>query len=110
MGVLLFGNVGRPGVDFLDSAEGAQLVTLTGRDQIWAVALRRVARDPVFGYGPALWDDAFRASIGMPNATHGHNEFIDTLARSGTVGAAAWWSMRWCCWCCRSATPARPAA
>ena len=25
----------------------------------------------------------------MPYATHGHNQFMDTLARSGTVGATA---------------------
>ena len=25
----------------------------------------------------------------MPNATHGHNQFMDTLSRSGTVGAMA---------------------
>jgi O-antigen ligase len=25
----------------------------------------------------------------MPNATHAHNQFMDTLSRSGTVGAAA---------------------
>jgi len=89
MGVLLLGNLEAQASTFLNSAEGAQLVTLTGRDQIWAVALEEWREHPLFGYGPALWDDAFRASIGMPQATHGHNEFIDTLARSGTVGAAA---------------------
>ncbi|HMA09706.1 MAG TPA: O-antigen ligase family protein [Ramlibacter sp.] len=88
MGVLLLGNLEAQASTFLDSAEGAQLVTLTGRDQIWAVALEVWREHPLFGYGPALWDDAFRASIGMPQATHGHNEFIDTLARSGVIGAA----------------------
>lgn len=88
MGVLLLGNLEGQASTFLDSAEGAQLVTLTGRDQIWAVALEEWREHPLFGYGPALWDDTFRASIGMPQATHGHNEFIDTLARSGSIGAA----------------------
>jgi O-antigen ligase len=89
MGVLLLGNLQTQASTFLDSAEGAQLVTLTGRDQIWAVALDEWRAHPLFGYGPTLWDDAFRASIGMPQATHGHNQLIDTLARSGIVGAAA---------------------
>jgi hypothetical protein len=43
----------------------------------------------MFGYGPSLWDDAFRASINMPNATNAHNQFMDTLARSGTIGAVS---------------------
>ncbi len=74
---------------FFDSAEGAQLASLTGRDLIWAVAYEEWEKNPVFGYGPELWDASFRASIGMPNVTHAHNQFMDTLSRSGTVGAVA---------------------
>jgi O-antigen ligase len=89
MAVILLGNVEAQASNFLNSAEGAQLVSLTGRDQIWAVAWEEWREHPVFGYGPGLWDEAFRMSIGMPQATHGHNQFMDTLARSGTVGAVA---------------------
>ncbi len=46
------------------------------------------ARQPVFGYGLSLWDPEFREAIGMPHATHAHNQLIDTLARSGAIGAA----------------------
>ena len=74
---------------FFDSAEGAQLLSLTGRDRIWAIAFEEWRANPLFGHGPGLWNEEFRASIGMPNATHAHNQFIDTLARSGSVGAAA---------------------
>lgn len=87
--VFLLGNVDAQASSFLDSSEGAQLTSLTGRDQIWAVAWEEWREHPMFGYGPNLWDDAFRASIGMPQATHGHNQLMDTLARSGTVGAVA---------------------
>jgi O-antigen ligase len=72
---------------FLDTSEGAQLTSLTGRDRIWVVALEEWHNHPVFGYGPTIWDDEFRQAIGLPNATHGHNQMIDTLARCGTVGA-----------------------
>jgi O-antigen ligase len=74
---------------FLATSEGAQLVTLTGRDRIWAIAMEEWRMSPVFGYGPEMWDLDFRASIGMPTATSGHNQFMDTLARSGSVGATA---------------------
>jgi O-antigen ligase len=88
-GVFMFGDIGDDASNFLNTDEGAQLMSMTGRDQIWAVAREEWQQSPVFGYGPNLWDDAFRASIHMPNATNAHNQFMDTLARSGDVGAAA---------------------
>ena len=88
-GLLVFGGVGSKVSGFFESAQGAQLTSLTGRDQIWAIAYDEWLRNPIFGYGPSLWDASFRASIGMPNATHAHNQFMDTLSRSGTVGATA---------------------
>jgi O-antigen ligase len=88
-GVLVAGNIEAQTSDFLDTAEGAQLMTLTGRDRIWQVALEEWHASPVFGYGPGLWDDDFRMSIGMPNATNAHNQMLDTLARCGSVGGAA---------------------
>jgi O-antigen ligase len=87
LAVVLFANLGAQLTDFSQSAEGAELISMTGRDQIWAIAFEEWHANPLFGYGPTLWDDAFRASINMPNATNAHNQFMDTLARSGTVGA-----------------------
>jgi len=87
--LLMFGELDARLSSFFASAEGAQLASLTGRDQIWAIAYEEWQRNPVFGYGPTLWDASFRASIGMPNATHAHNQFMDTLSRSGSVGATA---------------------
>lgn len=84
---LLLADVGSAVAGFFDTAQGAQLVSMTGRDQIWAIAMEEWRANPLFGYGPDLWNDAFRASINMPNATNAHNQFMDTLARSGIVGA-----------------------
>lgn len=89
LAVLVFGNIGSEASGFLETPEGEQLMTLTGRDQIWAIAWDEWHASPVFGYGLGLWDDAFRAAINMPNATNAHNQFMDTLARSGVVGATA---------------------
>lgn len=85
----LVGNIGVRFADFLASDQGAQLVSMTGRDRIWAAAAQEWAAHPVFGYGLSLWDAAYRASIGMPNATHAHNQFMDDAARAGSVGAVA---------------------
>jgi O-antigen ligase len=87
--VLMFGDLGTRISAFFNSAEGAQLASLTGRDKIWAIAYEEWQRNPIFGYGPLIWASDFRISIGMANATHAHNQFMDTLSRSGTVGAVA---------------------
>jgi O-antigen ligase len=88
MGLFLLGDVMGQAAGFVNTAEGAQLMTLTGRDRIWAIAMEEWRMSPAFGYGPELWNADFRASIGIPNATSGHNQFMDTLARAGSVGAA----------------------
>ncbi|NDP64971.1 O-antigen ligase family protein [Polaromonas sp.] len=87
--VLMLGDPGTRINIFFNSAEGAQLASLTGRDKIWAIAYDEWQRNPIFGYGPLIWETDFRISIGMPNATHAHNQFMDTLSRSGIVGATA---------------------
>lgn len=89
LGVLLLGDAQEQLSGFLASEEGEQIMTLTGRDRIWAIAVEEWQNNRLFGYGPDLWDTDFRASIGMPNATSAHNQFMDTLARSGSVGAVA---------------------
>jgi O-antigen ligase len=86
---LMFADLGSRWESFFDSAQGAQFASLTGRDLIWAIAYDEWQRNPLFGYGPTLWDENFRAVIGMPNATNAHNQFMDTLSRSGSVGAVA---------------------
>jgi O-antigen ligase len=86
--LFMFVDVGEQASTFLSSDEGAQLMSMTGRDQIWVIAMEEWRASPVFGFGPGLWDDAFRMSIHMPNATNAHNQFLDTLARSGSLGAA----------------------
>lgn len=73
--------------DFFNTRAGAQLASLTGRDRIWVVALEEWSHNPILGYGLTIWDADYRQAIGMPQATHAHNQFLDTLSRSGLVGA-----------------------
>lgn len=73
--------------DFLSTPEGVQLASLTGRDRIWVVALEEWRNHPVFGYGLPMWDSEYRREVGLPQATHAHNQLIDTLGRAGAVGA-----------------------
>ena len=73
--------------NFFNSREGAQLASLTGRDRIWVVAMEEWNAHPVFGYGLTMWDADYRQAIAMPEATHAHNQFLDTLGRAGVIGA-----------------------
>ena len=74
--------------NFLQSRDGASLLTLTGRDKIWAIALAEWRAAPVFGYGLPIFGEEYRAMIHMGNATSGHSQIYDALGRAGSVGAA----------------------
>lgn len=92
-GLLTFGEIATKLGAFFASDTGANILSLTGRDLIWSVALEEWRRYPIFGYGPTLFDSSYRVSIGIAAAVHGHNQVIDTLARSGLVGVTglAWY-------------------
>ncbi len=84
--LIAFGDVGQKLARFLDSDQGAQVTSFTGRDVIWAVAIEEWKKSPIFGYGLSVFGAEHRASIGMWFATSGHNQVMDSLARTGLVG------------------------
>ncbi|MCV2365065.1 O-antigen ligase family protein [Paucibacter sp. DJ1R-11] len=86
MVVLVSGVLGARIDKFLASRTGGDLVTLTGRTEIWAVAIDEWQRSPLFGYGPAMWDAYHRFQIGYSAAFHAHNQFLNVLAASGLIG------------------------
>ncbi|WP_296509189.1 O-antigen ligase family protein [Rhodoferax sp.] len=65
---------------------GSEAMTLTGRSQIWAVAIDEWSRNPLFGYGPAIWGPAYRMNIGMQFAFSAHNQFLQSLSAAGVIG------------------------
>lgn len=71
---------------FFATRAGSDLMTLTGRNEIWAIAFDTFRAHPWFGYGPTIWDPLFRMQIGVPGAFHAHNQYINVLAASGVVG------------------------
>jgi len=85
---LLFGGGVERIAGFSNSSEGAQLLSMTGRDKIWAVALEEWRKSPIFGYGLSLFSEDFRKIINMPAAFHAHSQVIDSLSRSGIIGAS----------------------
>lgn len=73
----------------LGSEEGSRIVSFTGRDRIWDVALAEWRKAPIFGYGLPLFGREHQIQIGMLFATSGHNQLIDTLGRTGLIGACS---------------------
>ncbi len=73
----------------LDTQTYNSLISLTGRTNIWEITLRSWQENPIFGYGPRLWDveyrlqyaPQFRYIVGMA-----HNQFLQTLGASGILG------------------------
>ena len=73
---------------FFNSRTGSDLLTLTGRDIIWQIALEEWHKSPVFGYGLSIWDEDFRRSIQMAHAVSAHSQFYQSLSTAGIVGVA----------------------
>ncbi len=81
------------GLALPDSVEATlsdeQVVTLTGRTLIWQATVEQWKLNPLFGYGPNLWD----LQMSMANvptigfvASHAHNQVLQTLGEAGIVG------------------------
>jgi O-antigen ligase len=84
---MLLGGGFEKSIDSLfDAKQISQLTTLTGRDQIWQVALAEWKKAPWFGYGLGIFGVEHQILIRMPFATSGHNQIIDGLGRVGTIG------------------------
>lgn len=72
--------------DVTTMVAGKQVASLTGRDVLWQLAISAWDRNPLFGYGVTIWDPAYRAEIGLANATSAHNQFLQSLSAAGIVG------------------------
>ncbi len=87
--VLLFGNSVGNWFGGLDAETYNSLTSLTGRTNIWNITIRSWLENPIFGYGPGLWDIEYRLKyapqyldiVGMA-----HNQFFQTLGESGILG------------------------
>lgn len=73
-------------VNNLDTRLAEDITTLTGRTSIWEQTMEEFYRYPLFGYGPSIWDIAYRIRVGNLAAGQAHNQFIQTLGESGLVG------------------------
>jgi exopolysaccharide production protein ExoQ len=64
-------------------------ITLNGRVNIWQITIDTWLNNPIFGYGPNLWNLTFRQGYGYLWAGQAHNQFLQTLGESGLFGICA---------------------
>lgn len=74
-----------------ESIPGSTLtpLSLTGRVDVWQVTLDTWLENPLFGYGPNLWNLFFRQDYGFLWAGQAHNQYLQTLGESGLLGLSA---------------------
>lgn len=71
---------------FLARGESAdKLATLNSRTDLWALATKAFAQQPIFGHGLGASRGLFLRDIGLGG---GHNAFINALVDNGVVGTA----------------------
>lgn len=81
---LAFANAGK--LDrFLDFSQG---ITFTGRTRIWQITWNDFLANPIFGYGPAIWDLKYRYENNFMAAGQAHNQVFQTLGQAGLIGLA----------------------
>lgn len=67
-----------------ESTEG-----FNGRTMVWRLTLDEWSNNPVFGYGPTIWDASYREErlgTALTFVGQAHNQFVQTLGDSGLVG------------------------
>lgn len=67
------------------------VVTLTGRTDVWQATLSAWRESPLFGVGGALWDDRMREDFAARygwSPAYAHNLWLQVLGQAGLVGLA----------------------
>lgn len=60
--------------------------TFTGRTRIWEITWNEFLKNPLFGYGPAIWDLQYRYQNNFMAAGQAHNQFFQTAGQAGLLG------------------------
>jgi O-antigen ligase len=89
MALALFSKHGLTLSDFFTGDRYREVTSLTGRSTIWRAAMLEWENSPLFGYGPTMWDTAYRSRIGLLFAFTAHNQYLQSLAVAGAFGLCA---------------------
>lgn len=62
-------------------------VTISLREQIWALAVRQIKANPLFGHGFMSFSYVYNSSIQNNRIPHAHSIYLDMLMNFGIVGS-----------------------
>jgi O-antigen ligase len=71
-------------VDFIEHR--GDLLSLTGRTQIWDITLQAWRQNVLFGYGAGIWGPERQREFQMYYVGQAHNQVVQTLGEAGLVG------------------------
>ncbi|MEE8603235.1 O-antigen ligase family protein [Euzebya tangerina] len=74
-----------PAEEVLAPERAEELVTLTGRTDIWGAGIEEFLANPIFGAGSDVYQ-RYAEETGQTWAGQAHNEFVQTIAAEGLVG------------------------
>ena len=93
------------------SSQGASALTLTGRTNVWSLALEGWQKSPILGQGYDIGTLQLSAGVSHGNAQHAENLLVNTLWTSGLVGISALVFLIYCTIdLCLKVPPGRPIA
>jgi O-antigen ligase len=76
------------------SGEAEEIVTLTGRTDLWAFALRKLGESPIVGYGYGCSRFVIAAEHYWPTH-HAHNVILNMMLGTGVIGGCLLLAMFW---------------
>jgi O-antigen ligase len=81
---------------FSRTGAGSEVLTLTGRTEIWTIAWERILQRPLLGWGYLATEELLLSSVGRTfygDAINAHNMFVQSLLSVGFLGSLAGFAM-----------------
>ena len=81
---------------FSRSGAGSEVLTLTGRTEIWTIAWERILERPLLGWGYLATEELLLSSVGRTfygDAVNAHNMFVQSLLSVGFLGSLPGFAM-----------------
>jgi len=81
---------------FSRTGAGSEVLTLTGRTEIWRIAWERIQERPLLGWGYLATEELLLSSVGRTfygDAINAHNMFVQSLLSVGILGSLPGFAM-----------------
>lgn len=73
-------------MSLISTLQDSELISLTGRAQIWIESISLWKENFIIGAGPEVYSLDFRVLTGLTGAASAHNQFLQSASTTGLVG------------------------